>query len=121
MPLWERSFRRRSLKSTDDKEQADKPRRRKMRGGRKRLLKPYQEVLLTLIYIALQPGDHSGSVQRLTAYFRWGLPVRTRQNSLKDRYGLRYSVHAATRTAADRRNPQPPLPLRPPDKSRGPP
>jgi hypothetical protein len=33
------------------KEQADKPRRRKVGGGRKRLLKPYQEVLLTLIYL----------------------------------------------------------------------
>ena len=32
-------------------EQADKPRRRKVGGGRKRLLKPYQEVLLTLIYL----------------------------------------------------------------------
>jgi hypothetical protein len=32
-------------------EQADKPRRRKTGGGRKRLLKPYQEVLLTLIYL----------------------------------------------------------------------
>ena len=31
--------------------QADKPRRRKVGGGRKRLLQPYQEVLLTLIYL----------------------------------------------------------------------
>jgi len=32
-------------------EQAGKPRRRKVGGGRKRLLQPYQEVLLTLIYL----------------------------------------------------------------------
>jgi hypothetical protein len=32
-------------------EQADKPRKRKVGGGRKRLLHPYQEVLLTLIYL----------------------------------------------------------------------
>ena len=32
-------------------EQAGKPRKRKVGGGRKRLLKPYQEVLLTLIYL----------------------------------------------------------------------
>ena len=34
------------------KQQADKPeRKRKTGGGRKRLLKPYQEVLLTLLYL----------------------------------------------------------------------
>jgi hypothetical protein len=33
------------------KEQAYKPRRRKVGGGRKRLLLPYQEVLLTLLYL----------------------------------------------------------------------
>ena len=32
-------------------QQADKPRQRHVGGGRKRLLKPYQEVLLTLVYL----------------------------------------------------------------------
>lgn len=32
-------------------QQANKPRRRKLGGGRKRLLQPYQEILLTLIYL----------------------------------------------------------------------
>jgi hypothetical protein len=32
-------------------EQVNKPRKRKVGGGRKRLLKPYQEILITLIYL----------------------------------------------------------------------
>ena len=78
------------------KEQADKPRRRKMGGGRKRLLKPYQEVLLTLIYLR-------HNVAFCVVGLMFGVSADVAENTFHEIVGVLKEVCPANRGEAEKR------------------
>lgn len=78
------------------KEQADKPRRRKIGGGRKRLLKPYQEVLLTLIYLR-------HNVAFCVVGLMFGVSADVAENTFHEIVGSLKDVCPANRWEAEKR------------------
>lgn len=78
-------------------EQADKPkRRRKVGGGRKRLLQPYQEVLLTLVYLR-------HNVAFCVVGLMFGVSADVAENTFHEIVGVLKDVCPANRWEAEKR------------------
>src|SRR5271170_7736937 len=77
-------------------EQANKPRTRKVGGGRKRILKPYQEVLLTLIYLR-------HNVAFCVVGLMFGVSADVAENTFHEILGVLKDVCPANRWEAEKR------------------